>query len=105
MLLLCQHCHFIAKLSKHEEHVDVIVLEGAIPSLVQNLQAPLGCEGEGHIVYEYKVKKEAAFALGLLPMKLEHQKIITDASSHFGHVSLLKWNRNDSDNHILIGAL
>ena len=85
--------------------MDLIVGEGAIPSLVQNLQAPLGCEREGHIVYEYKVKKEAAFSLGLLVVKLEHQKIIIDASSPSGHVSLLKRYKNGFDSHILIGVL
>jgi hypothetical protein len=53
-----------------EEHVDIIVDGGAITALVQHLQAPTVGEGEGPIACEHEVEKDAAFALGLLAVKV-----------------------------------
>lgn len=97
--------HSIAEFAKHEEHVDLIVGEGAIPALVQHLQAPPVGEGEGPIAYEHEVEKEAAFALGLLAVKPEHQRLIADAGALSGLVSLLKRHGNGSNSRILNGVL
>lgn len=58
-----------------EEIVNVIVDCGAVPALVQHLQAPpLVSEGEGsHIPYEHEVEKGSAFTLGLLAIKVSIQ--------------------------------
>uniref|UniRef100_A0A0D6QYQ3 BTB domain-containing protein n=1 Tax=Araucaria cunninghamii TaxID=56994 RepID=A0A0D6QYQ3_ARACU len=97
--------HAIAEFAKHEDHVDVIVGEGAIPALVQHLQAPIVGEDEGPIAYEHEVEKEAAFALGLLAVKPEHQRLIADAGALTGLVSLLKRHGNSSNARIVNGVL
>lgn len=54
-----------------EEVVNVIVEGGAVPALVQHLQAPASGEGEhGLKPYEHEVEKGSAFALGLLAVKV-----------------------------------
>ena len=58
--------------SRSEEHVDIIVEEGAIDALVPHLSAPPvnADEGEGPVALEHEVEKEAAFAIGLLAIKV-----------------------------------
>ena len=53
-----------------EENVEVIVEEGAVDALVQHLRAPISEEEDGSIAYEHEVEKDAAFALGLLAVKV-----------------------------------
>ncbi len=53
-----------------EEHVETIVDEGAVDALVPQLHAPVVQEGEGPIACEHEVEKDAAFALGLLAVKV-----------------------------------
>lgn len=55
--------------------MNVIVDCGAVPALVQHLQAPPHVsEGEGsHIPYEHEVEKGSAFTLGLLAIKVSIQ--------------------------------
>lgn len=52
--------------------MNVIVDCGAVPALVQHLQAPLHVsDGEGsHMPYEHEVEKGSAFTLGLLSIKV-----------------------------------
>lgn len=82
--------HALAELAKHEEHVDVIVDEGAVDALVPHLTAPSLQEGEGPVACEHEVEKEAAFALGLLAVKPEHQRLIADAGALSALVALLR---------------
>ncbi|CAI5474547.1 unnamed protein product [Closterium sp. Yama58-4] len=82
--------HAIAELAKHEEHVDAIVEEGAIHALVPHLSAPAVEEGDGPIACEHEVEKDAAFALGLLAIKPDHQRLIADAGALPALVALLK---------------
>ncbi|CAI5491821.1 unnamed protein product [Closterium sp. Naga37s-1] len=82
--------HAIAELAKHEEHVDAIVEEGAIHALVPHLSAPAVEEGDGPIACEHEVEKDAAFALGLLAIKPDHQRLIADAGALPPLVALLK---------------
>ncbi len=55
-----------------EEHVQTIVDEGAVDALVPHLHAPVVEEGEGPIACEHEVEKDAAFALGLLAVKVSN---------------------------------
>ena len=50
----------------------MIVEEGAIDALVPHLSAPpvVADEGEGPVALEHEVEKEAAFAIGLLAIKV-----------------------------------
>jgi hypothetical protein len=64
--------HALAELAKHEEHVQTIVDEGAVDALVPHLHAPVVEEGEGPIACEHEVEKDAAFALGLLAVKVSN---------------------------------
>lgn len=82
--------HALADLAKRDENIDILVEEGAVEALVQHLEAPLVAEGEGPIAYEHEVEKEAAFVLGLLALKREHQRCIADAGAIFCLVTLLK---------------
>ncbi|CAI5516881.1 unnamed protein product [Closterium sp. Naga37s-1] len=82
--------HAIAELAKHEEHVDAIVEEGAIHALVPHLSAPAVEEGDGPIACEHEVEKDAAFALGLLAIKPDHQRLIADSGALTALVALLK---------------
>lgn len=97
--------HALAEFAKHEEHVDIIVDGGAIPALVQHLQAPAVGEGEGPIACEHEVEKDAAFALGLLAVKPEHQRLIADAGALSCLVSLLKRHGNGSNDRAVNGVL
>ncbi len=44
--------------------------EGAVDALVSHLCPPSLGEGEGPVFCEYEVEKDAAFALGLLAVKV-----------------------------------
>jgi hypothetical protein len=90
--------HALAELAKHEEHVQTIVDEGAVDALVPHLHAPVVQEGEGPIACEHEVEKDAAFALGLLAVKPEHQRMIADAGALPFLVGLL-WRQGSSSNH------
>lgn len=46
--------------------------EGAVDALVSHLCPPTLGEGEGPVFCEYEVEKDAAFALGLLAVKVIH---------------------------------
>ncbi|EFJ27678.1 hypothetical protein SELMODRAFT_441407 [Selaginella moellendorffii] len=85
-----QAAHALAELAKHEDHVDLIVDKGVVQALVPFLSAPVLEEGEGPIAYEHEVEKDAAFALGLLAVRPEHQRLIADAGALPSLVSLLK---------------
>jgi len=56
--------------------VDAIVEEGAVDALVSHLCPPSHGEGEGPVFCEYEVEKDAAFALGLLAVKVSQLKFI-----------------------------
>ncbi|CAM6053663.1 unnamed protein product [Sphagnum tenellum] len=90
--------HALAELAKHEEHVETIVDEGAVDALVPQLHAPVVQEGEGPIACEHEVEKDAAFALGLLAVKPEHQRLIADAGALPLLVGLLKRQGSNSNN-------
>lgn len=82
--------HALADFTKRDEDIDILVEEGAVATLVQHLEAPLVAEGEGPIAYEHEVEKEAAFVLGLIALKREHQRCIADAGAISCLVALLK---------------
>lgn len=63
-----------------EEHVDTIVEEGAVDALVAHLCAPSLRESEGPIACEHEVEKDAAFALGLLAVKVSELPKLNSSS-------------------------
>ncbi|XP_054822050.1 ARM REPEAT PROTEIN INTERACTING WITH ABF2-like [Prosopis cineraria] len=89
--------HVLAELAKNEEVVNVIVEGGAIPALVNHLQAPPSSENDsGQKPFEHEVEKGSAFALGLLAVKPEHQQLIVDNGALKHLVDLLKRHNNSS---------
>lgn len=50
--------------------MEVIVEESAVDALVQHLRAPTSEEEDGTVACEHEVEKDAAFALGLLAVKV-----------------------------------
>ncbi|KAH7280833.1 hypothetical protein KP509_36G016000 [Ceratopteris richardii] len=82
--------HTLAEFAKQEENVEIIVEEGAVFALVQHLRAPINEVGDEPIACEHEVEKDAAFALGLLAVKPEHQRLIADAGALPCLVALLR---------------
>ncbi|KAG7996345.1 hypothetical protein I3843_01G154700 [Carya illinoinensis] len=80
-----------------EEVVNVIVEGGAVPALVEHLQAPPSSEGDrSPKPYEHEVEKGSAFALGLLAVKPEHQQLIVDSGALSHLVDLLRRHKGGS---------
>lgn len=75
--------------------MDTIVKEGAVEALVPHLCAPTVEEGEGPIACEHEVEKDAAFALGLLAVKVSqavsknHRKLSVDCYIMFYPLEIL----------------
>ncbi|XP_041024401.1 ARM REPEAT PROTEIN INTERACTING WITH ABF2-like [Juglans microcarpa x Juglans regia] len=89
--------HILAELAKNEEVVNVIVEGGAVPALVEHLQAPPSSEGDrSPKPYEHEVEKGSAFALGLLAVKPEHQQLIVDSGALSHLVDLLRRHKGGS---------
>ncbi|XP_015692591.2 ARM REPEAT PROTEIN INTERACTING WITH ABF2 [Oryza brachyantha] len=90
--------HVLAELAKNEEVVNVIVEGGAVPALVCHLKEPPALavvqEEQQPRPFEHEVEKGAAFALGLLAVKPEHQQLIVDAGALPLLVNLLKRHKN-----------
>ncbi|PHT72538.1 hypothetical protein T459_23323 [Capsicum annuum] len=99
--------HVLSEFAKNEEIVNVIVDCGAVPALVQHLQAPPhGSEGDGtHMPYEHEVEKGSAFTLGLLAIKPEHQQLIVDAGALPHLVNLLKRHRDAQNSRAVNGVI
>ncbi|KAG5587137.1 hypothetical protein H5410_047571 [Solanum commersonii] len=99
--------HVLSEFAKNEEIVNVIVDCGAVPALVQHLQAPPHVsEGEGsHMPYEHEVEKGSAFTLGLLAIKPEHQQLIVDAGALPHLVNLLKRHRDAQNSRAVNGVI
>ncbi|GJM88506.1 hypothetical protein PR202_ga04577 [Eleusine coracana subsp. coracana] len=64
--------HVLAELAKNEDVVNVIVEGGAVPALVRHLGEPeaVAAKQEQQRPFEHEVEKGAAFALGLLAVKV-----------------------------------
>ncbi|CAL9219793.1 unnamed protein product [Arabidopsis halleri] len=91
----------LAELAKNEDFVDVIVEGGAVPVLVEHLQAPP--YGDGALKpLEHEVEKGSALALGYLAIKPEHQKLIIDNGALPHLVNLLKRNKNGSSSRSVL---
>jgi predicted ribosome-associated RNA-binding protein Tma20 len=87
----------LAELAKNEDLVNVIVDGGAVPALMTHLQAPPYNDGDlAEKPYEHEVEKGSAFALGLLAIKPEYQKLIVDKGALPHLVNLLKRNKDGS---------
>jgi len=97
--------HALAELEKHGERVETIVHEGAVDALVPQLHAPIVDEGEGPVACEHEVEKDTAFALGLLAVKPEHQRLIADAGALPLLIGLLRRQASRSNNHIAYGVV
>ncbi|CAM6085940.1 unnamed protein product [Calypogeia fissa] len=97
--------HALAELAKHEEHVEPIVDEGAVDALVPHLCSPAVEEGKGPVACEHEVEKDAAFALGLLAVKPEHQRLIADAGALPYLVALLMRKVNPSNARAVNGVV
>ncbi|GBG88105.1 hypothetical protein CBR_g46594 [Chara braunii] len=93
--------HALAELAKRDEYVDTIVEEGAVEALVMHLSPPSVCEEEdvgggvssscrAVVACEHEVEKDAAYAIGLLAVKPEYQRMIADACALPALVALLK---------------
>eukprot|EP00271_Cylindrocystis_brebissonii_P023021 TRINITY_DN9210_c0_g1_i2.p1 TRINITY_DN9210_c0_g1~~TRINITY_DN9210_c0_g1_i2.p1 ORF type:complete len:701 (+),score=157.95 TRINITY_DN9210_c0_g1_i2:238-2340(+) len=102
--------HTLAELAKHEEHVDAIVQEGAVEALVPHLSSPPLSEdatdgAEFRIPFALEVEKEAAFALGLLAVKPEHQRQIADAGALPALVALLRTPPSEGNARVVNGVI
>ncbi|CAN8244111.1 unnamed protein product [Cochlearia groenlandica] len=87
----------LAELAKNEDVVNVIVEGGAVPALMTHLQAPPCIDGDmTQKPYQHEVEKGSAFALGLLAIKPEYQKLIVDKGALPHLVNLLKRNKDGS---------
>uniref|UniRef100_A0ACD5U334 Uncharacterized protein n=1 Tax=Avena sativa TaxID=4498 RepID=A0ACD5U334_AVESA len=88
----------LAELAKNEDVVNVIVEGGAVPALVCHLKVPPAEAAVGEEQqprpFEHEVEKGAAFALGLLAVKPEHQQLIVDAGALPLLVNLLRRHKN-----------
>eukprot|EP00850_Spirogloea_muscicola_P018463 SM000169S02718 [mRNA] locus=s169:87724:93877:- [translate_table: standard] len=96
--------HAIAELAKHDEHVDVIVEGGAVDALVPHLSPPTVVDGES-VAFEHEVEKDAAFSLGLLAVKPEHQRLIADAGVLPPLIALLKRKPTGPNARIVNGVI
>eukprot|EP00898_Chlorokybus_atmophyticus_P005667 jgi/Chlat1/6100/Chrsp40S05677 len=91
--------HELAELAKHEDSVETIVAGGAIEVLVPLLSPPASPDPlsaaqpprlqAGNEEDHDEVEKEAAFALGLLAIKPEHQRRIANAGALPALVALI----------------
>lgn len=97
--------HALAEFAKQEENVEVIVEESAVDALVQHLRAPTSEEEDGTVACEHEVEKDAAFALGLLAVKPEHQRLIADAGALPCLVSLLQRKCSGSNARTVNGVI
>lgn len=97
--------HSIAEYAKQEENVDVIVQEGAIEALVPHLSPPSGVDSGRSVACEWEVEKDAAFALGLLAVKPEHQRQIADTGAISALVKLLQIRGNEHNQRVVNGAI
>ncbi|CAF2340775.1 unnamed protein product [Brassica napus] len=88
----------LAELAKNaEDLVNVIVDGGAVPALMTHLQAPPYSEGDlAQKPFEHEVEKGSAFALGLLAIKPDYQKLIVDKGALPHLVNLLKRSKDGS---------
>ncbi|CAL4908055.1 unnamed protein product [Urochloa decumbens] len=96
--------HVLAELAKNEEVVNVIVEGGAVPALVRHLEEPAAAavqEDQQLRPFEHEVEKGAAFALGLLAVKPEHQQLIVDAGALPPLVNLLKRQKNTTNSRVV----
>ncbi|KAL8522976.1 hypothetical protein ACS0TY_013075 [Phlomoides rotata] len=100
--------HILSELAKNEDNVNAIVDCGAVPVLVQHLQAPSLLEREGEAgprLYEHEVEKGSAFTLGLLAIKPEHQQLIVDAGALPWLVNLLKRHSDGANPRVVSGVI
>jgi hypothetical protein len=95
--------HVLAELAKNEDVVNVIVEGGAVPVLVCHLVEPAAVEAvqEQPRPFQHEVEKGAAFALGLLAVKPEHQQLIVDAGALPPLVNILKRHKNTSNSKVV----
>ncbi|CAN6360217.1 unnamed protein product [Urochloa humidicola] len=95
--------HVLAELAKNEEVVNAIVEGGAVPALVRHLEEPAAAAQEDQQLrpFEHEVEKGAAFALGLLAVKPEHQQLIVDAGALPPLVNLLKRQKNTTNSRVV----
>ncbi|KAL6842217.1 hypothetical protein ACP4OV_027980 [Aristida adscensionis] len=97
--------HFLAELAKNEDVVNVIVEGGAVPALVRHLEEPAAVAGaqaeQQQRPFEHEIEKGAAFALGLLAVKPEHQQHIVDAGALPPLVNLLKRHKNTANSRVV----
>lgn len=87
------------------ENVGVIVEEGAVSALVQHLRTPTIEDKDGPVPCEHEVEKDAAFALGLLAVKSEHQQLIAEAGALRHLVSLLQRKASGSNARMVNGVI
>eukprot|EP00250_Pteridium_aquilinum_P033843 c6464_g1_i1 orf=165-2756(-) len=95
----------LGELAMQVENIGLLVEEGVIGPLVKHLQAPSSEDMDGSIPYEHEVEKEAAFAVGLLAVKPEHQRLLIEAGALRPLVSLLKRKGNDADVRTVNGTI
>ncbi|NP_001145709.2 ARM REPEAT PROTEIN INTERACTING WITH ABF2 [Zea mays] len=97
--------HVLAELAKNEEVVNVIVEGGAVAALVCHLEEPAVAaptqEEQQLRPFEHEVEKGAAFALGLLAVKPEHQQLVVDAGALPPLVKLLKRQKNTTNSRVV----
>ncbi|MCO5602155.1 hypothetical protein L7F22_056283 [Adiantum nelumboides] len=96
--------HALGELAMQVENVGLLIEEGSIGALVKHLKAPRSKDVDGIVPYEYEVEKEAAFAIGLLATKPEHQKLLIEAGSLKPLVALLQTKAYDSNERAVNGA-
>jgi hypothetical protein len=62
-------------------NIDILVQNGAVDALVPHLSAPPLLHRDDHVAYEHEVEKDAAFALGLLAIKVRGFTLLVVFSS------------------------
>ncbi|ERN12670.1 ARM REPEAT PROTEIN INTERACTING WITH ABF2 [Amborella trichopoda] len=96
----------LTELAKNEEVVNIIVEGGAVQALVQHLRSPSYTEdNEFPKPHEHEVEKGAAFALGLLAVKPEHQQLVADKGALPLLVALLKRHKKYSSSRSVNGVI
>ncbi|KAJ0791208.1 putative chromatin remodeling & transcription regulator BTB-POZ family [Helianthus annuus] len=104
-VLSCERVFVVDLCYPDEDIVNLIVESGAVPALVQHLEAPDWKEVAEPRPYEHEVEKGSAFTLGLLAIKPEHQQLIVDAGALPRLVALLKRHRDGENSRAVNGVI
>ncbi|KAH7285667.1 hypothetical protein KP509_33G040100 [Ceratopteris richardii] len=95
--------HALAELALEAENVGLLIEEGAANALIKHLKVTK--DKDLHVPYEYEVEKEAAFAVRLLAIKPEYQKIIIESGAIKPLVALLHTKASSTNERVVNSAI